>query len=52
MGGDISLPMFNGYDIVMLVTYTSIKFYKSIKLSIDSFESKIDEYKLKDGALA
>ena len=47
MGGDIELPMFNGYDIVMLGDihkYQILQEYQSEHRFIP--ESKVDEYKL------
>ena len=48
MGGDIDLPTFNGYDIVMLGDihkYQVLQEYQTEHLYIP--ESKVDEYKLK-----
>jgi DNA repair exonuclease SbcCD nuclease subunit len=47
MGGDIELPMFNGYDIVMLGDihkYQVLQEYKTEHRFVS--ENKIDEYKL------
>jgi DNA repair exonuclease SbcCD nuclease subunit len=53
MGGDIELPMFNGYDIVMLGDihkHQVLQEYQSEHKFIP--EDKVDEYKLKGWCLA
>ena len=53
MGGDIELPMFNGYDIVMLGDihkHQVLQEYQSEHKFIS--EDKVDEYKLKGWGLA
>lgn len=53
MGGDIELPMFNGYDIVMLGDihkYQTLQEYQTEHRFIS--ESKVDEYKLEGWELA
>ena len=53
MGGDIELPMFNGYDIVMLGDihkYQVLQEYQSEHRFIP--EHKVDEYKLKGWCLS
>tara|TARA_A200000113_G_C8815047_1_gene338534 strand:+ start:275 stop:979 length:705 start_codon:yes stop_codon:yes gene_type:complete len=53
MGGDIELPMFNGYDIVMLGDihkYQVLQNYQTEHRFIP--EDKIDEYKLQGWALS
>jgi DNA repair exonuclease SbcCD nuclease subunit len=53
MGGDIELPMFNGYDIVMLGDihkYQTLQEYQTEHRFIP--ESKVDEYKLEGWELA
>lgn len=53
MGGDIELPMFNGYDIVMLGDihkYQVLQEYQSEHRFIS--EDKVDEYKLEGWCLA